>query len=94
MIKVGGGGAGRGMASVASEADRSLAKVFIAVLAGCLLTTRFDSRTLRGRFGAAEGLSQQPPVLHEAAGFGIRILQDAGGDQGGWSVADGPRHQI
>ena len=25
------------MASVASEADRSLAKVFIAVLAGCLL---------------------------------------------------------
>ena len=36
----GGGreGVGGEMASVASEADRSLAKVFIAVLAGCLLT--------------------------------------------------------
>ena len=36
----GGGkeGVGGKMASVASEADRSLAKVFIAVLAGCLLT--------------------------------------------------------
>ena len=22
------------------------------------------------------------------------ILQDAGSDQGGWSVADGPRHQL
>ena len=38
MVEVGEGGGGiRGMASVASEADRSLAKVFIAVLAGCLL---------------------------------------------------------
>ena len=39
------------MASVASEADRSLAKVFIAVLAGCLLPGggTFGSRTLRGR---------------------------------------------
>ena len=38
--KDGRGGEGRGwggMASVASEADRSLAKVCIAVLAGCLL---------------------------------------------------------
>ena len=32
----GGGGKGE-MASVASGADRSLARVFIAVLAGCLL---------------------------------------------------------
>ena len=38
MIEVGEGwGEMREMASVASEADRSLAKVFIAVLAGCLL---------------------------------------------------------
>ena len=36
-----GGGVGgiRGMASVASEADRSLAKVSIAILAVCMLTT-------------------------------------------------------
>ena len=32
-----GGGEKGEMASVASGADRSLAKVFIAVLAGCLL---------------------------------------------------------
>ena len=38
MVEVGQGwGWIREMASVASEADRSLAKVFIAVLAGCLL---------------------------------------------------------
>ena len=37
----GGGreGVGGGMASVASEADRSLAKVSIAILAVCMLTT-------------------------------------------------------
>ena len=39
LDKVGEGGVERGlMAFVASEADRSLAEVFIAVLAGCLLT--------------------------------------------------------
>ena len=39
LDKVGEGGVERWlMAFVASEADRSLAKVFIAVLAGCLLT--------------------------------------------------------
>ena len=38
MVEVGERrGWGGKMASVASEADRSLAKVFIAVLAGCLL---------------------------------------------------------
>ena len=37
MVEVGEGRGWGGMASVASEADRSLAKVFIAVLAGCLL---------------------------------------------------------
>ena len=34
-----GGGGIREMASVASEADRSLAKVSIAILAVCMLTT-------------------------------------------------------
>ena len=48
----------------------------------------------QGGFGAAEGASQQLPVLREAADFGMRILQDAGRDQGGWSVADCPRHQL
>ena len=42
----------------------------------------------QGGFVAAEGASQQLTVLREAAGFGMRILQDAGRDQGGWSVAD------
>ena len=44
-------------------------------------------------FGAAEGASQQLPVLREAAGHDVMILQDSGREQGGWSVADGPRHQ-
>ena len=40
MVEVGGGGGGiREMASVASEAGRSLAKVSIAILAVCMLTT-------------------------------------------------------
>ena len=39
MVEVGQGWGGiREMASVASEAERSLAKVFITVLAGCVLT--------------------------------------------------------
>ena len=37
MVEVGEGRGWAEMASVASEADRSLAKVFIAVLAGCWL---------------------------------------------------------
>ena len=37
MVEVGEGRGWGGMASVASEADRSLAKVCIAILAGCLL---------------------------------------------------------
>ena len=41
-------------------------------------------------FGAADGASQQLPVLREAAGFAMMILQDAGKDQGGWSGAKGP----
>ena len=36
-----------------------------------------------GGVGAAEGPSQPLPVLREAAGFGMRILMDAGRDQGG-----------
>ena len=52
-----------------------------------------DAGIDQGGFGAADGASQQPPVLREAAGFGMMILQDAGRDQGGWSVADCSRHQ-
>ena len=40
MVEVGKGGWGEGgMAFMASEADRSLAKVSIAILAVCMLTT-------------------------------------------------------
>ena len=53
-----------------------------------------DAGIDQGGFGAAEGASQQLPVLREAAGFGMMSLQDAGRDQGGWSVADCPRHQL
>ena len=42
----------------------------------------------QGGFGAAEGPSQQLTVLRKAAGVGMWILQDAGRDQGRWSVAD------
>ena len=42
----------------------------------------------------AEGTSQPLTVLHEAASFGMRVLQDAGRDQGGWSIADGRRPQL
>ena len=48
----------------------------------------------QGGFGAAEGVSQQLTVLHEAAGFDLSSRQDAGRGQGGWSVADGPSHQL
>ena len=34
----------------------------------------------KGGFGAAYGASQQLPVLREAAGFAMMILQDAGRD--------------
>ena len=47
----------------------------------------------QGGFGAAEGASQQLTVLPEAAGFDMTSLQDAGRDQGGWSLADGPSYQ-
>ena len=53
-----------------------------------------DASIDQGGFGAADGASQQLPVLREAAGFGMMILQDAGRDQGAWSVADGPSHQL
>ena len=53
-----------------------------------------DAGIDQGGFGAADGASQQLPVLREAAGFGMVILHDAGRDQGGWSVADCPRHQL
>ena len=53
-----------------------------------------DAGIDQGGVGAAEGASQQLPVLREAAGFAMMILQDAGTDQGGWSVADGPSHQL
>ena len=49
--------------------------------------TKADSEQLRVQ-------AQQLPVLREAAGFGMMSLQDAGRDQGGWSVADCPRHQL
>ena len=53
-----------------------------------------DAGIDQGGFGAAEGASQQLPVLREAAGFDMFILQDAGIAQGGWSVANGPSHQL
>ena len=37
-----------------------------------------DTGIDQGGFGAAEGASQQLPVLREAAGFGMMSLQDAG----------------
>ena len=52
-----------------------------------------DAGIDQGGFRAAYGAGQQLPVLREAAGFGMVILQDAGRDKGGWSVADCPRHQ-
>ena len=45
------------------------------------MMTLHDAGIEQGRFRAAEGASQQLTVLREAAGFGMRILQDAGGDQ-------------
>ena len=48
----------------------------------------------QGGFGAAEGASQQLTVLREAAGLDMISLPDAGRDQEGGSVADGPRHQL
>ena len=39
-----------------------------------------EAGTDQGGVGAAEGASQQLTVLHEAAGFAMMILQDAGGD--------------
>ena len=53
-----------------------------------------DAGIDQGGFGAAEGASQQLPVLREAAGVDMTFLQDAGKDQGGWSVADGLSHQL
>ena len=49
-----------------------------------------DAGIDKGGLGAADGASQQLPVLREAAGFAMMILQDAGKDQGGWSGAKGP----
>ena len=49
-----------------------------------------DAGIDKGGFGAADGASQQLPVLHEAAGFYGMILHDAGKDQGRWSGAKGP----
>ena len=48
----------------------------------------------RGGFEAAVGASQQLTVRREAAGLDMISLQDAGRDQGGWSVADGPSHPL
>ena len=53
-----------------------------------------DAGIDQGGFGAAEGASQQLPVLREAAGFDMMSLQDAGRGQGGWSVANRPSHQL
>ena len=51
----------------------------------------YEAGVDQGGFRAAEGPSQPLTVLHEAAGFGMRVLQDAGSDQDGWSAAEGPR---
>ena len=37
-----------------------------------------DAGIDQGGFGAAEGASQQLPVLREAAGFGMMSIQDTG----------------
>ena len=44
-------------------------------------------------FGAVDSPTDQLTVRHEA-GFDMMILHDAGRDQGGWSVADGPTLQL
>ena len=49
-----------------------------------------DAGIDRCGFGAADGASQQLPVLREAAGCPMMVLQDAGKDQGGRSGAKGP----
>ena len=51
---------------------------------GCRLTGLIPSRISRCVGG------KEPPGEKEAK----MILQDAGRDQGGWSVADCPRHQL
>ena len=38
----------------------------------------FDAGIDQGGFGAAEGASQQLPVLREAAGFGMMSIKDTG----------------
>ena len=53
-----------------------------------------DAGIDQGGVGAAEGASQQPTVLREAAGFDMSSPQDADSGQGGWSVANGPSHQL
>ena len=47
-----------------------------------------------GGFGTAEGLGNQQLTVLREAGFDMIMLQDAGRDQGGWSVADGPTLQL
>ena len=42
------------------------------------MTILHDAGVDQGGFGAAEGVSQQLPVLRKAAGFDTMILQDAG----------------
>ena len=48
--------------------------------------TQADSEQLRVK-------AQQLPVLREAAGFDMMFYRTQVRDQGGWSVADSPRHQ-
>ena len=44
------------------------------------MTILRDAGIDQGGFGAAAGASHQLPVLREAAGFAIMILQDGGRD--------------
>ena len=46
-----------------------------------------DAGIDQGGFGAAEGASQQLPVLREAAGFGTMSLQDAGRASIRWAAS-------
>ena len=48
------------------------------------MMSRHEAGIDQGGFRAAEGPSQQLTVLRKATGVGVRILQDAGRDQGGW----------
>ncbi len=58
------------------------------------MINRHDRIRDQGGFGAADGLGDNRLTVLGEAGLDAMILQDAGRDQDGWSVADGPSHQL